>query len=105
MLPIAVQCQGPSEAGRAGLFPSIDKSSALSLGCGMTEDRGPGAGGKGGGVVGGSIIYYQDIGQMGTDLLDQGADGRRLIEARNDRATVTTPVRHRSRLREAEISS
>jgi hypothetical protein len=67
MLAVAVHGDCPWETLLTGGGPPVKEGGAFALRLIVPEDLGAGASGEGGGIVRGTVIDHQDVGQEGLD--------------------------------------
>jgi hypothetical protein len=92
MLAVTVHGHRPGEPLLTRRRPAMNQSGAFALGMVMAED--PGAGGlrESAGTVGGTVVDHEDVGEVALDTGDEVTDGQRLVETRDDHATVRAPI-------------
>ena len=92
MLAVAIHGHRPGEPLLTRRRPAMNEGGAFALGVVMAEDLGAGGLRESAGAVGGTVVDHEDVGEVALDAGDEVADGRRLVETRDDHATVRTPI-------------
>ncbi len=95
MLAVTIHGHCPGEPLLTRRGPAVNEGGAFALGLVMAEETGAGGLSESAGAVGGTVVDHEDVGEVVQDAGDEVADGQRLVETRDDHATVRAPIHAR----------